>query len=166
MTPKKNILYSYDNKSQFVPDDIRKEENQRRVFNEEAELIILKAIPEFMSKTRMTLYSTDFHTFVENLIPRKVTVEQPKRKIRGFKTKYGKGRKIFTKTHEKKAFRLFMNIDWATNGGSKPGSKSAKKRSKLVKDSKRAEMMRNLKLYIDRVKFVKDQAILMVNELD
>jgi predicted glycoside hydrolase/deacetylase ChbG (UPF0249 family) len=90
--------------------------NQRRVFIEEVELIILKAIPKFMSETGKNPSSTDFHTFVENLnlIPPNITVEQLKRKIRGFKTKYGKGRKTFTKTHEKKAFKLYMNIDWRT----------------------------------------------------
>ncbi|KAK2450966.1 putative transcription factor [Trifolium repens] len=63
--------------------------NQRRVFTEEVELIILKAIPKFMSETGKNPSSTDFHTFVENLnlIPPNITVEQLKRKIRGFKTK-------------------------------------------------------------------------------
>ncbi|WJX38558.1 hypothetical protein P8452_26207 [Trifolium repens] len=87
MVPKKSI--------------IGEEENQRRVFNEEDELIILKAILEFMSKTGMTPYSTDFHTFVKNKIRGKIIVEQLKRKIRGFKGKYGKG-ETFTKTREKK----------------------------------------------------------------
>jgi hypothetical protein len=54
-----------------------------------------------MSKTGMTPYSTDFHTFVKNKIRGKITVEQLKRKIRGFKGKYGKG-ETFTKTREKK----------------------------------------------------------------
>jgi hypothetical protein len=63
-----------------------------------------------------------------------------------------------------------MKIDQGINGG----SKSAKKGLKLVGDSKRAEMMAKckqhqivqLKLYIDRAKFIKDQAILMVRELE
>jgi hypothetical protein len=80
MTPKKSI--------------IGEEENQR-VLNEEDKLIILKAIPKFMSKTGMTPYSTDFHTFVKNKIHGKITVEQLKRKIHSFKGKYGKEGETF-----------------------------------------------------------------------
>jgi hypothetical protein len=54
-----------------------------------------------MSKTGNNPYSTDFHTFVKNLIHCKIIVEQLKRNIRGFKGKYGKG-ETFTKTREKK----------------------------------------------------------------
>jgi hypothetical protein len=81
MAPKKSI--------------IGEEENQRRVFDEEDKLIILKAIQEFMSKTGMTPYSADFHTFVKNKIRGKITVAQLKRKIHGFKGKYGKEGETF-----------------------------------------------------------------------
>jgi hypothetical protein len=74
---------------------------------------------------------------VKNLIHGKINVKQLKRKIRGFKGKYEKEGKTFTKTHENKAFKLFMKIDWGINGG----SKSAKKGLKLVGDSKRAEVV-------------------------
>ncbi|WJX25267.1 hypothetical protein P8452_14326 [Trifolium repens] len=104
-----------------------KEENQRTVFTEEDDLLILKVIPKFMLKTGKTPYSLDFHTFVKNKVHGKISFKQLNRKIRGFKTKYGKEGNTFTKTHEKKALKLFKNIDWDTKGGSKSGSKSAKK---------------------------------------
>ncbi|WJX25273.1 hypothetical protein P8452_14332 [Trifolium repens] len=104
-----------------------KEENQRIVFTEEDDLIILKAIPKFMSETGETAYSHDFHTFVKNKVSGKISFKQLNRKIRGFKTKYGKEGETFTKTHEKKSLKLFMKIDWGTKGGSKSGSKSAEK---------------------------------------
>jgi hypothetical protein len=107
-----------------------------------------------MSKTGNNPYSTDFHTFVKNLIHCKIIVEQLKRNIRGFKGKYGKEHKTFTKTHEKKAFELFMKIDWGTSNGSKFAEKGLE------------HQIAQLKLYIDRAKFIKDQTILMVQELE
>jgi hypothetical protein len=56
---------------------------------------------------------------VKNLIHGKINVKQLKRKIRGFKGKYEKEGKTFTKTHENKAFKLFMKIDWGTNSPKK-----------------------------------------------
>jgi hypothetical protein len=133
-----------------------KEENQRIVFTEEDDLIILKAIPKFMSETGETAYSHDFHTFVKNKVHGKISFKQLNRKIRGFKTKYGKQGETFTKTHEKKSLKLFMKIDWGTKGGSKSGSKFAEKENQVAQ----------LKMCIDRAKFIKDQAILMIQELE
>jgi hypothetical protein len=133
-----------------------KEENQRTVFTEEDDLLILKVIPKFMLKTGKTPYYLDFHTFVKKKVHGKISFKQLNRKIRGFKTKYGKEGNTFTKTHEKKALKLFKNIDWDTKGGSKSGSKSAKKENQVAQ----------LKMCIDRAKFIKDQAILMIQELE
>ncbi|KAK2404653.1 hypothetical protein QL285_053969 [Trifolium repens] len=95
-----------------------------------------------MSETRETLYSTDFHTFVKNEIRGKITVKQLNRKIRGFMGKYGKEGETFTKTHEKKALKLFMKINWGTNGGRKSGIKYTKKGLE--------HQVAQVKLYIDR----------------
>jgi hypothetical protein len=130
---------------------------ERRVFTEEDDLTILKAIPKFMSETGDTPYSTDFHTFVKNKIRDKITVKQLNRKIHSFKGKYGKEGETFTKTHEKKALKLFMKIDWGTNNGSKSGIKST--------EMGLEHQIAQVKLYIDQVKFIKDQAVLMAQEL-
>jgi hypothetical protein len=83
---------------------------ERRVFTEEDDLTILKAIMKFMSETGDIPYSTDFHTFVKNKIRGKITVKQLNRKIRGFKGKYGKEGETFTKTHEKNSRTRLIRI--------------------------------------------------------
>ncbi|WJX29447.1 hypothetical protein P8452_18087 [Trifolium repens] len=105
----------------------KKSNNERRVFTEEDDLTILKSIPNFMSETGETAYSTAFHTFVKNNICGNITFKQLNRKIRGFKANYRKKGETFTKTHHKKALKLFKKIDWEANDGRKSGVKSTKK---------------------------------------
>jgi hypothetical protein len=78
-------------------------------------------------------------------------------KIRGFKANYRKKGETFTKTHHKKALKLFKKIDWEANDGRKSGVKSTKKGLE--------HQVAQVKLYIDRVNFIKNQADLMAQEI-
>jgi hypothetical protein len=89
---------------------------------------------------------------------RKATMkEESSPKIRGFKANYRKKGETFTKTHHKKALKLFKKIDWEANDGRKSGVKSTKKGLE--------HQVAQVKLYIDRVNFIKNQADLMAQEI-
>ncbi|PNX81719.1 mediator-associated protein 1-like [Trifolium pratense] len=89
-----------------------------RVFSEEDDLVILRGLADFISKTRKDPLknAAEFHYFMreEKSFRSDLRNSQIKRKIRTLKDKFEK-RRIFTVPHDKKAFKLFNKIIWTNN---------------------------------------------------
>ncbi|XP_004485664.1 GLABROUS1 enhancer-binding protein-like [Cicer arietinum] len=83
----------------------------QRLFSEEDELIILKNLADFISKTKKDPLKDHvaFHTFVKKSLHVDATSEQVKQKVRRLKKKFETS-DSFTKPHDKKAFELYKKV--------------------------------------------------------
>ncbi|MCI27766.1 hypothetical protein A2U01_0048966, partial [Trifolium medium] len=99
----------------------------RRIFSEEDELVILKGLIDFISKTGKDPLKNiaAFHDFVKKSLHATASNQQIKRKIRGLKDKF-ESSDSFNKSHDKEAFELFKKISWGNNGGNVAGEENGK----------------------------------------
>ncbi|CAJ2666074.1 probable transcription factor At1g61730 [Trifolium pratense] len=98
-----------------------------RVFSEKDDLVILSGLADFLSKTGKDplKHAADFHYFMqeEKSFRSDLSNMQIKRKVRTLKDKFEKSQ-IFTKPHDKKAFKLFNKIIWRNNDENEAGEEN------------------------------------------